>query len=735
LNIHANYHFSICNSLAVKILEHLSSYYYVEEWEHSDILDSTRAHNISKRHQETSTIFVGKLLGIDANDSYDIDEIIKLKTINPEQPVYISMNWGDADAFGKRDGRHALRLKSVVAKNGTYEFILVNPWDNQSEKSFSLDDIKTRKYRFCNFSTDKVKYAVTQALLKCPKEHGTFIFSHPDLLNLLIQMQKIGVVLSPKNIESCLNLHKKMPYLLLLLNSLLPIEQEKMMHTIIDANGNQETFLKSFIKTFVCKNTRELFEKIKKLMAINPELGKDLFSLARSQKNFTFGVSYDEFAKNLLSETTSEFKTWFIFTHELSEQDNANKVINSYVEQIKSIQTVNNGTTTEAIDLQHKTLVNTLQAITTNKVDLANAQQALGHNQQHPLIYKAIVKKGRQIGKSAQDQLLKITNAEMIVGMYIQKINDLLVEFNTCFTIEAVTLRYSSLISKMESICLHKAELNQALHALGLTNQHPTIVKMLENKKQIIQKTAEQQLLVLNNAMNVVKGYQKQIITFPVSFNKALTIQDISELSTHQLTELNNIVKDKNDLTKAHQTLGFANQHEYITFSLSIKKLEIEEGAKLAKNRLISRNEALKIMQQINFPQQLQTIKNMTLALEQKAKQNEGYKKIANSAQRFYQSLVIVEENYLTADKSKERNLLNFKSGCVKARSNELSILNKQPEWKQILDDLERSVRSISSPGGVYLTTTRNGLFTQQANLDQITHGLDGVNQTTFIAA
>ncbi len=99
------------NSLAVKILERISSYYYVSDWNNDGILASVLAHNIALRHSDTSTTFVGTLLGIDAYDTRDLDQIIKLKTINPQLPVYISMSYGKPDIFGKFHGRHALRVE------------------------------------------------------------------------------------------------------------------------------------------------------------------------------------------------------------------------------------------------------------------------------------------------------------------------------------------------------------------------------------------------------------------------------------------------------------------------------------------------------------------------------------------------------------------------------------------------------------------------------------------------
>ena len=142
------------NALAVKILERISSYYYIGSWDNDEQFGSIYAHNIPERHQQSSTIFVGKLLGLETTDTRDINAIVNLKAINPNQPIYISMDYANKDDFGKIHGRHALRIERISPMpNGDYEVVLVNPWDNTKQEFFTLSEIKTRHYRFAIFDT------------------------------------------------------------------------------------------------------------------------------------------------------------------------------------------------------------------------------------------------------------------------------------------------------------------------------------------------------------------------------------------------------------------------------------------------------------------------------------------------------------------------------------------------------------------------------------------------------
>ncbi|MDR3502156.1 MAG: hypothetical protein P4L79_06185 [Legionella sp.] len=152
------------NALAVKILEHISSYFYVGYWDNDAPSASLDAHSIPQRYKESSTVFVGKLLGLEAVDTQDINAIIKLKAMNPHEPIYISMDYGNKDASGVIHGRHALRIEQITPmQNGDYQVVLVNPWDNTKQEIFTLSEIKTRHSRFSIFDTGlRIKNLINQ---------------------------------------------------------------------------------------------------------------------------------------------------------------------------------------------------------------------------------------------------------------------------------------------------------------------------------------------------------------------------------------------------------------------------------------------------------------------------------------------------------------------------------------------------------------------------------------------
>lgn len=239
------------NSLAVKILEHLSSYYYVEDWAHNgNVMNSIVAHNVNNRHKGSSTEFMGYLLGINTEDLRDIDKIIKFKTIAPDYPIYISMDYGASDAFGKYHGRHGLRIDKIVANPsspGGYDFVLVNPWNNQRKETYSLNDIKLRHYRFCIFNTNPVSARLTRVLLSLPTTDGKDIASTPALYNMLLEFEALTPGLNSEAVKRSLALYKNMPQMTQLFKALRPSERMSFLTHVYKANGDEDSFLAALL--------------------------------------------------------------------------------------------------------------------------------------------------------------------------------------------------------------------------------------------------------------------------------------------------------------------------------------------------------------------------------------------------------------------------------------------------------------------------------------------------------
>ncbi|WP_133138461.1 hypothetical protein [Legionella genomosp. 1] len=204
------------NSLAVKILERISSYYYKNAWKYQeDVLTSISAHDLNNRHEGTSTAFVGHLLEVHSHDTDDIPKIINLKNRWPEAPVYISLAYGQKDAHGKYHGRHGLRLDRIIhnpSAPGGYEFVLVNPWDNRTTETINLADIRKRQTRFCYFSENQASDTLTWNIANHTNERtGKVIFNNYQLFQSLLSLQEQNIILNGNALDNAVKLYELAP--------------------------------------------------------------------------------------------------------------------------------------------------------------------------------------------------------------------------------------------------------------------------------------------------------------------------------------------------------------------------------------------------------------------------------------------------------------------------------------------------------------------------------------------
>ncbi|HBD9268107.1 TPA: Dot/Icm T4SS effector CegC2 [Legionella pneumophila] len=271
------------NSLAIKILERLVSYYYAGDWSNTDPLASVVAHDIPDRIAGfTSTAFLGKFFGIQAEDiPYSkLDDIIKLKLMNPDEPVYISMSYGKVDSFGKFHGRHALRIDKIIPKgSGNYDFVLINPHDNSKTETYKLDDLNKRNCRFCLFNTSIHRASLTKKLLTLSNEDGRYVFSNSGLQKRLISLEEMNLLTDNKIISSCISLHKQIPYLEKLFLKLSVEEKKTLTTCIANADGSKKEFLKLFLTHIP---TMDLLELVLREETSQELLGEVLTELALS---------------------------------------------------------------------------------------------------------------------------------------------------------------------------------------------------------------------------------------------------------------------------------------------------------------------------------------------------------------------------------------------------------------------------------------------------------------------
>lgn len=245
---------SSSNSLAVKVLEHISAYYFQISWDGESLL----AHKIHPKFRnnpiakQSDTTFLAKLLGVQVTTFHDPSKLVKLKSINPMIPVYVGMNFGKRDRLG-RQRRHALRVGNIKPlDNGEFEVTLINPWNNQEPTTCLLSELRKKKCHFAVFDSSPQKKLLTELFLEYRTEFGCELFRNKELAFLLCEMKQCGLLdteYTNSPLRSCVVLYKKLPNLVSNYRHLPYSERYNMLMCVANSNGHVSLFKKLMQET------------------------------------------------------------------------------------------------------------------------------------------------------------------------------------------------------------------------------------------------------------------------------------------------------------------------------------------------------------------------------------------------------------------------------------------------------------------------------------------------------
>jgi hypothetical protein len=178
------------NSLALKILLRLNTYYLFKTSTRKLSVDRIQIPDDEDKYAMPDS-FIHYLLGpllkminmehayIDQqafestflkvfNKAISINDVITLKTcILASLPILIGIDYAKKDKFGQFHSRHALRIKEIRKnKHGEFEFILVNPWNNQKTETLTEKEIRKRNPIFHIIDPHEDKIELIMELLK-----------------------------------------------------------------------------------------------------------------------------------------------------------------------------------------------------------------------------------------------------------------------------------------------------------------------------------------------------------------------------------------------------------------------------------------------------------------------------------------------------------------------------------------------------------------------------------------
>ncbi|CEG55609.1 sbcc family protein [Legionella fallonii] len=560
------------NSLAVKILEHISSYYFATAWnqQHSII-----AHDQKERYEgHEAAVFVSELLGIEGNYTKDYDKIIKLKAINPEQPLYVEMDYGTPDEFGKIHGYHALRIKRIEKKSTSCDFILVNPWENEKEERFSLEEIKKRHYNFCELNLDTPKRELNKDILKCSEALGAYIYRTPALVTALLAQRKAGFIqhLKKDNLESCAQVHQQLPYFDALLNALTPSDQDTMVRRMLSAKGSKQEFIKQLLTRFP---RIELLQLILEKEQMHEQLGETLINLVNTDRCIVPNI--------------------------LSTQEFFNLVVDKAI-QHKAVQPGESGALygkKGATEFIQKGLINHFFNIRGPMFDRVTRNSGLralcdanvftnehikSWIQPELLMASAIAHVINNFTSPASIEYIvsnrQITANETVLDMVLEKISaqDSYLSFEGLKKLSTVDAELAKKLFPLLAAKIDRTAANSFKRlAQEVANQGSSEFKawFSQMQKELLP-TSEEDLRKQRDAEQTIRFYVQQITTYPVPANKHTQPQEVEAQRVSQLRGVNALVLNDARLEEAEQILGFI-RHPAIKSALEAKSKIINE--------------------------------------------------------------------------------------------------------------------------------------------------------------
>ena len=306
------------NSLAVKILEHIITYYYEPQFPGRQIVNgasqvvtalpgfsSIIQHNRTAKTRSalSPSDFVATLFGIEAFDISvnKISSLIAFKQKYPTVPLYISMNYNKVDSQSILHKIHALSVKEIRYQPdapGGYEFILINPWNNTRTETHDLVYILSTSPTFAIYNLDK---ELKQQI--CTSFSIPFVDNDPPakLKKLLFETTNVSAAISIFDAIKVLQ---------------TPEETQAITNQIQNYMSSQVNvrFLKQMIQECKVTHAVALMKLIHNINNHNKELAKVLFHLTKDNipSLFTPTMTFYDCICDVSKDQNLYFKKWFL---------------------------------------------------------------------------------------------------------------------------------------------------------------------------------------------------------------------------------------------------------------------------------------------------------------------------------------------------------------------------------------------------------------------------------------
>lgn len=295
---------------------------------------------------------------------------------------------------------------------------------------------------------------------------------------------------------------------------------------------------------------------------------------------------------------------------------------------------------------------------------------------------------------------LKKQEAVALALACIKRINDYPVSFNTIKTLQQLIDRFRNSIATVRQLINSDQPLieSQSMYGLSPGNFHPLIIQALRNKTQQIISGALAQREFLRQAARMIYQFIQEIQAFPIFFEPSIDEGNIDGqclLLKNRLQELSSQQSERFAVFSNQLGITIGNISG-IREALTQKIQQIDQIAKLEKDKIARSQQALEILNQNSFYDYLSKIEKQTEITKIMNDINDQYAEYASIATSLHLGLTTITNQFVYSSDPITPSLLEFKAQCLHLIEEHHSHLKGLPEWDALLNTMKLLVLKVN---------------------------------------
>lgn len=364
--------------------------------------------------------------------------------------------------------------------------------------------------------------------------------------------------------------------------------------------------------------------------------------------------------------------------------------------------------------------------------------QAKSHIGIHPIaeIVAQFSKKAHEIREDSNRQI-KHRQETLVLIACAKKINDYAVSFEKITSIAGLDALIRRSIEALYQLIQHDPAVMaiQSSHGLPRGTYHPIVEEALRNKRQMITAASDSQRHFLDQAVLIISNCVRDILTFPIVFERTEEEQDIDAQCLLLQNKLEILIRYYPNLENIATRFGVMIQNlNEISRAYQDQCLKINQTGSQLKERIIRYKASLHILKQTHFLDYLSSIKDqmhITEIIADLANSDLKDKFVCHlvAARNLYQRLVVVKNQFLLSTSPEEQAIAEFQSHCFNIIHEAQPVLAPLDQWGKLLPPLLSLLSNMRTPGHSQVAPLQFRFFTPSSQLSHEIQAMPGIPQ------